>query len=52
MLERAFETSDEQPGGYMGLDWEEAEAGDGLLTLAAQINDEGVGCSSLSVICC
>lgn len=49
MLERAFEASDEQPGGYMGLDWEEVEAGDGLLTLAAQINDEGVGCSGSKV---
>lgn len=48
-LDRAFKASDEQPGGYMGLDWEEAEAGDGLLTLHGKIKDEGVGYSGSKV---
>lgn len=36
VLQRAFEASDERPGGYSGLNWVEAQAADGLLTLLTQ----------------
>lgn len=41
--QRALEATDEQPGGYTGLNWEEAEPTDGLLT-PSEIKYERVGC--------
>lgn len=48
-LQRAFEDSDERPGGYSSLKWEEAWAIDGLLTLHMQIMNEGTWYSGSKV---
>lgn len=47
VLQRASEASNGRPGGYAGLNWEDAWAADGLLTLHAEIMNEGMRGSEL-----